>query len=323
MDLVLAAPSKGRLQEIALDFLTRAGMKVERARGGRDYRGRIAGLPGVQVAFLSASEIARELSAGNAHLGLTGLDLLHEAVDDTHERNNRFHVVTPLGFSRADVVVAVPERWIDVETMADLADVAEFHRARHGRTLRVATKFVNLTRRFFAAAGVVDYRIVESLGATEGAPASGAADLIVDITTTGATLAANQLKILSDGLILSSEAQFVASLAAPWCDDTRAMAATIVDRIAAEMRAQAVLELRAVMPNPAAAARDASSRFDAIAPFGSEPVPLTLHVARRRASDCASWLRAEGAATVVTTQVADIYEENVFSRDLLARLATV
>lgn len=323
MDLVLAAPSKGRLQEIALDFLTRAGMKVERARGGRDYRGRISGLSGVQVAFLSASEIARELSAGNAHLGLTGLDLLHEAVDDTEERDGRFHVVTPLGFSHADVVVAVPERWIDVETMADLADVADLHRARHGRTLRVATKFVNLTRRFFAAAGVVDYRIVESLGATEGAPAAGAADLIVDITTTGATLAANQLKILSDGLILSSEAQFVASLVAPWSDETRAMAATIVDRIAAEMRAQAVLELRAVLPDPAATAAGAAARFEAIAPFGAGPVPLTLHVARRRASACASWLRAEGAATVVTTQVADIYEENALSREMLARLASV
>ena len=319
-DLVLAAPSKGRLQEEALDFLTRSGLKVERSRGGRDYRGRVSGLADVKVAFLSASEIARELAQGNVHLGLTGLDLIHETIDDTPDRDRRLHVVTPLGFAYADVVVAVPEHWIDVDTMADLADVAELHRARHGGTLRVATKFVHLTRRFFAAAGVVDYRIVESVGATEGAPAAGAADLIVDITTTGSTLAANRLKILADGVILSSEAQFVASRIAPWCEATRALAATITDRIAAEMRAQSILELRAVLPDPAGAVRGAAERFSAVAPFGSAPVPLTVHVPRRRASACASWLRGEGAPTVVITQVADVYEDNPLTRALLEKL---
>jgi len=319
-DLILAVPSKGRLQEQALDFLTRSGLKVERARGGRDYSGRVPGLSGVQVAFLSASEIARELAQGNVHLGLTGLDLVHETVDDPDERGRRLHALTPLGFGGADVVVAVPERWIDVDTMADLADVADLHRARHGRTLRVATKFVHLTRRHFAAAGVAEYRIVESLGATEGAPAAGAADIIVDITTTGATLAANGLKILADGLILSSQAQFVASLVAPWCAGTRALAVTIADRIAAEMRAQAVLELRAVVAEPRAVARRAEALFGAVAPFGPEPVPLTLHVARRRASDCAGFLRGAGAPAVVITQVADVYVDNALSRDLIEKI---
>ncbi|GAB5447320.1 ATP phosphoribosyltransferase [Gymnodinialimonas sp.] len=320
-ELVLAIPSKGRLQEQTLDFLTRSGLKVERARGGRDYRGRVPGVEGLEVAFLSASEIARELAAGNVHLGLTGLDLMHETVDDPVERARRLHVVTPLGFGPADVVVAVPEQWIDVDTMRDLADVADVHRARHGRSLRVATKFVHLTRRFFAAAGVADYLIVESLGATEGAPAAGAADLIVDITTTGSTLAANRLKILSDGLILSSQAQFVAARIAPWSDTSRALAATVSDRIAAELRARAILELRAVLPDPAAAAREAAARFDARAPFGTAPVPMTLHVARRRASACAGFLREAGAETVVLTQVADVYEDNPMTRDLLAALA--
>lgn len=319
-DLVLAVPSKGRLQEQALDFLSRSGLKVDRARGGRDYRGRVAGLAGVEVAFLSASEIARELSAGNAHLGLTGLDLMHETIDEVAERAARVHLVTPLGFGPADVVVAVPERWIDVDTMADLADAAEMHRARHGRTLRVATKFVNLTRKFFAAAGVADYRIVESLGATEGAPAAGAADLIVDITTTGATLAANQLKILSDGVILASEAYFAASRIAPWTTASRSLAATVVERIAAEMRAQAILELRAVMPDPAAAVARTAERFGAVAPFGARPLPLVLHVARRRASECAAFLRAEGAAAVVIVQVADVYADNPLSAALMAAL---
>ncbi|MEM8856611.1 MAG: ATP phosphoribosyltransferase [Pseudomonadota bacterium] len=319
-ELVLAVPSKGRLQEQSLDTLNRSGMKVGRARGGREYRGRIPGLDGVEVAFLSASEIARELAQGNAHLGVTGLDLLHETVEDAAERERRFHIVTPLDFGWADVVVAVPERWIDVDTMADLADVAEMHRARRGRALRVATKFVNLTRRFFADAGVVDYRIVESLGATEGAPAAGAAELIVDITTTGATLAANQLKVLADGVILQSEAHFVASRVAPWSDATRTSAGVIVDRIAAEMRANAILELRAVLADPVAILAKALAQFEASAPFGTDGVPLTLHVERRRASACAAWLREEGARSVVITQVADVYEDNSLTGSLLSAL---
>lgn len=319
-ELVLAVPSKGRLQEQALEFLTRSGLKIDRARGGRAYRGRVGGLEGVEVAFLSASEIARELAGGNAHLGLTGLDLIEETVDDPAERDRRLHLVAPLGFGPADVVVAVPERWIDVDSMADLADAAEMHRVRHGRTLRVATKFINLTRRHFAQHGVPDYRIVESLGATEGAPAAGAADLIVDITTTGATLAANQLKILADGLILASEAHFVASRVASWADGTRALAATISERIAAEMRAQAILELRAVVDAPEAVVAEAAERFGALAPFGAGPVPLTLHVPRRRASQCAAHLRRCGARAVVLMQVADVYEDNALTEALLAAL---
>ncbi|MEM9222235.1 MAG: ATP phosphoribosyltransferase [Pseudomonadota bacterium] len=320
-ELVLAVPSKGRLQEHALDFLTRSGLKVERARGGRDYLGRVTGLEKVRVAFLSASEIAGELVQGNAHLGLTGLDLLHEAVDDAIDREARIHVMAPLGFAFADVVVAVPERWIDVDTMRDLADVAERHRARYGRTLRVATKFVHLTRRFFADAGVADYRIVESVGATEGAPAAGASDLIVDITTTGSTLVANQLKILSDGLILSSQAQFVASRIASWDEGSRKLAAIVADRVAAEMRARAVLELRAVVDEPQTAAAAARELFGATTPFGAEHLPLTLHVVRRQASACASWLRERGAPAVVVTQVADVYEESALTSELLAKIA--
>ncbi|MBN9010313.1 MAG: ATP phosphoribosyltransferase, partial [Rhizobiales bacterium] len=131
----------------------------------------------------------------------------------------------------ADCVVAVPEAWIDVEAMEDLDDVAAGFRPRHGRRLTVATKYVNITRRFFAGHGIADYRIVESLGATEGAPATGAADLIVDITTTGSTLRANGLKMLADGTILKSEAWLVASRV-PKLGRAQARAmATIVARV--------------------------------------------------------------------------------------------
>jgi ATP phosphoribosyltransferase len=231
--LVLAVPSKGRLQEESRNALARAGLELVSDGATRSYRGRIAGMPGVEIAYLSAPEIAREIGAGAVHLGITGRDQVEETVPDFA---SRVDLIAPLGFGACDVVVAVPEPWIDVETMEDLDDVAAEFRPRHGRRLTVATKYIAITRRFFAGHGIADYRIVESLGATEGAPASGAADLIVDITSTGATLRANGLKVLSDGVILHSEAHLVASLAAAWSESARAALATLAQRMALAAR---------------------------------------------------------------------------------------
>ncbi len=211
--LILAVPSKGRLQEDAQMFFARAGLDMAPAGSERSYRGRIEGIADLEVAYLSAPEIAREVGAGAVHLGITGRDQVEETVVDWR---SKVELVAPLGFGHCAVVVAVPQPWVDVTTMADLDDVAADFRPRHGRRLTVATKYINITRRFFAGHGIADYRIVESLGATEGAPASGAADLIVDITSTGATLKANGLKLLADGVILRSEAYLVASRVAQW-----------------------------------------------------------------------------------------------------------
>jgi ATP phosphoribosyltransferase len=216
--LVLAVPSKGRLQENAASFFARAGLDLVQSRGSRDYRGSLAGMENVEIAFLSASDIVAQLAAGNVHLGITGEDLIRETIVDAEAK---VELLAPLGFGNAHVVVAVPRAWIDVKTMADLEDVAAAFRARRGERMRVATKYIHLTRRFFAERHVSDYRIVESLGATEGAPAAGQAELIVDITTTGATLLANALKILDDGTILRSQANLVASLRADWSAGSR------------------------------------------------------------------------------------------------------
>jgi ATP phosphoribosyltransferase len=201
--LTFAMPSKGRLMEAALERLDRAGLGMSRNGSDRLYRASLSGLEGVEVALLSAAEIANALRDGKADLGITGEDLLRETLTPEDADGA---VLVRLGFGPANVVVAVPEAWRDVATMADLDEVSEGFYARHGRRLRVATKYLNLTRRFFAEKGVAGYRIVPSLGATEGAPAAGTAEAIVDITTTGATLAANRLKVLDDGLILKSEA---------------------------------------------------------------------------------------------------------------------
>ena len=227
--MVLAVPSKGRLQSQAADYFAAKGRELIQPGGGRTYRGAVKGAPEIEVAFLSAKEIAGELASGNVQLGVTGRDLIEENVEDWEQR---LELVAPLGFGETDVVVAVPEAWIDVETMADLDDVAHDFRRRHGRRLKVATKYFNLTRRFFSGHGIADYRIVESLGATEGTPASGAADLIVDITTTGSTLAANGLKRVPDGTILKSEVYLVASLAAPWSREAVSALDSIVPAIA-------------------------------------------------------------------------------------------
>ncbi len=209
MTITLAIPSKGRLREQALEVLTKAGLAVTLPADDRKYRARIEGRSDVEVAFLSASEIAGEIGQGTVDLGITGEDLLRETLADWE---SRAEIVARLGFGHADVVVAVPEIWLDVDTMADLDDVAADFRQRHGRRLRIATKYWRLAQNFFSQKhGIQVYRIVESLGATEGAPAAGSADVVVDITTTGSTLRANHLKVLQDGVILRSQACLAAS----------------------------------------------------------------------------------------------------------------
>jgi ATP phosphoribosyltransferase len=306
---VLAVPSKGRLQENASAFFARAGLELTQGRGARDYRGAVAGLPGVEVAYLSASEIVSQLAAGAAHFGVTGEDLVREKIPDA---DAKLELLAPLGFGRADVVVAAPAAWIDVRTMADLEDVAAAYRAKRGERMRVATKYVNLTRRYFADNGVGDYRIVESLGATEGAPAAGAAELIVDITTTGATLAANALKPLDDGPILRSQAMLVASLAAPWGPEARKSARTILDRIAAAEEARRSREVRARLNGPANGLfSEARERFGAVPAFGEEPDPrgfVALHCARSVAANLATFLLAHGAERVSVVALEHVFD---------------
>ena len=211
--ITLAVPSKGRLEEVTRQTFAEAGLAITRPGGSRAYLGALEGLGGITVRFYPAAEIAHSLHTGAVDLGVTGSDLIHETAERGEER---VLMVKPLNFGQADVVVAVPDAWIDVTHMVDLADVASDFRLRHGRWLRVATKYVHLTRRFFAEWGIAEYRIVESAGATEAAPAAGAADLIVDITSSGETLAANALRVLEDGLIMKSEANLIVSRTAAW-----------------------------------------------------------------------------------------------------------
>ncbi|SFK14058.1 ATP phosphoribosyltransferase [Pseudovibrio ascidiaceicola] len=302
-NLILAIPSKGRLQEMTHAFFARAGLKVKRPGGDRNYRGSLKGVDGVEIAFLSASEIAREIAAGTVHFGITGTDLVNENIDRPEEKT---HIITPLGFGHADVVIAVPTAWIDVSTMSDLADVASDFRARHGRRLRIATKYVNHTRQFFAEKGIADYRIVESAGATEGAPAAGSAELVVDITSTGSTLKANNLKIPEDGVIAKSQAHLVASRTANWDEKALQAARLMLDRITAQDNAHNFKEMRTVVANPEKVLEKVAS-LGCVAPFGIEGSSLILHCPASRVPECADKLREEGAQMVTVTPLEYVF----------------
>ena len=228
--LILGIPSKGRLMEQTSEYFAARGLTFTRLGHERGYRGAVEGFDDIEVAYLSASEIARHLQLGRIHLGVTGEDLVREHI---HDADERCHFIARLGFGKADVVVAVPECWIDVDSIGALEEVGAAFHSHQGRRLRVATKYLNLTRRFFAENGFGSYRIVESLGATEGTPAAQTAEVIVDITTTGTTLKANHLKVLDDGVLLRSEACLIASRVADWSARSQAAEVAICDRLAA------------------------------------------------------------------------------------------
>ncbi len=317
--LVLAVPSKGRLQENAAAFFSRAGLELVQNRGARDYRGALAGLPDVEIAYLSAGDIVSHLAQGHAHLGVTGEDLVRESVPDAE---TKVELLAPLGFGAANVVVAVPRAWIDVRTMADLEDVAAAFRAKRGERMRVATKYVNLTRRFFAERHVTDYRIVESSGATEGAPAAGQAELIVDITTTGTTLLANGLKILDDGTILRSQANLVASLAADWTAAARDRARKILSRIAAEEEARTTREVTTVLPRfDEAMGAEAKRLFSARLRWPEKDGRLTASCPAELVPGFADWLISRGAEEVTVASQAYVFAaRNPLYEKLVARL---
>jgi len=307
--LVVAVPAKGRLQENAEAFFLRAGLPLIKPRGARDYRGAVTGLDDVEVAYLSASEITTQLAAGAVHLGVTGEDLVREMIPDA---DKRVVLIAGLGFGFANVVVAVPQAWIDVRTMADVDDVATAFRHHHDRRMRVATKYINLTRDFFSSHGVIDYRVVESSGATEGAPAAGTAEMIVDITTSGATLAANGLKVVEDGTILRSQANLVAARNAVWGKTERDLARVILDRVAAQARARAFREVRArFAAGTDMLVENARRKFAIEAPFGapSSSGILILHCPPDQVYALTNYLRENGAEAVA---VADL--DYVFSR---------
>ena len=299
--LIVAIPSKGRLKEQVEAWLTDCGLELSAAGGARGYLGALKGVADAQVRLLSAGDIAEALDAGEAHLGVTGEDLLRERGEDL---DARVLLLKPLGFGRADLVVAAPRSWLDVETMADLEEVAHDYLARTGRRMRVATKYLAQTRAFFARHGVVDYRIAESGGATEGAPAAGAAELVVDITTTGATLAANGLRVLADGLILQSQAQLAASLKAAWT----APQLTCAERLLRIVEARAAALNSATLTWPATGAAAEAKVVATLTAAGASRRPNGLLVEVAQLAEAALALAAAGLGPVAAARPDFVFE---------------
>lgn len=226
--LLLGIPSKGRLQAATAAWFAERGIEIEREGHARGYAASARGLDGLGVVMLAAADIPGELAAGRLHVGVTGEDLVREELP-AHETQIR--MAMPMGFGHADLVVAIPSAWVDVETMHDLDEAAHEFRRRHGRRLRIATKYHNLARAFLRRSGVADYALVDSQGATEAAPKNLTAEAIIDITSSGATLSANHLRALEDGLILRSQAMLCISRTAPWPRELEAVLAMLEARL--------------------------------------------------------------------------------------------
>lgn len=203
MTIKLGVPSKGRLMEKTFDWFGARGVSLARTGSDREYAGKVDGVDGVELVLLSAGEIPRELRAGRIHLGVTGTDLIQEKLGLWEQQ---VETLAELGFGRADLIIAVPQCWVDVDLLDDLDAAAAAFRKEHGFRLRIATKYHRLVREFLRENGVADYQLVDSQGATEGTIKNMTAEAVADITSTGETLRANHLKIMSDGLILKSQA---------------------------------------------------------------------------------------------------------------------
>ena len=199
----IALPSKGRLKEESLKFFQKKNLNVVNAFGERNYFFNIKNNNQVEGIYLHAKEIIERINDGTLDMGISGLDLLKE-FPEIYSQNVK--LLQKLNFGFADLVVAVPKDWLDVQNMADLEEVSFEFKEKYGRRMRVATKYPNLTETFFLSKGVSQFRIMPSLGATESYPFTGSAELITDITSTGSTLKANNLRVITDGNILKSSA---------------------------------------------------------------------------------------------------------------------
>jgi len=313
--VVIALPSKGELAEPTLSFLAECGLRPERT-GPRHYSARMPALPEVTVLLQRAWDILRKVADGTADIGITGLDIVSE---DEEDGGNVTFLHEGLGYGGCDLVLAVPETWLDVDSLADIADIALEFRESRGRDLRVATRFPNLTRRFLVQNGVTCFAIVVANGAIEAAPATGYAEIVADLSSSGTTLRSNHLKPLADGLILSSEACLIAnSRALREREAVTRVSRSMLELIDATLRGRRHSRVTASVRGESA--RDVVDRLLAEAvietPDQSAVVPLekldsqgggdlwvSLTVGKPRLLRCVTCLRDMGASNIVVTPV--------------------
>lgn len=228
MTIKLGIPSKGRLMDKTFDWFAARGITLKQTGAEREYSGAVEGIDGIELVMLSASEIPRELAAGRIHLGVTGSDLVRDKLAGWDRKLGEISV---MGFGHADLIIAVPKAWVDVDTLDDLDAAAAAFRARHGFRMRIATKYHHLVHVFLKDNGVADYQLVDSQGATEGTVKNLTAEAVADITSTGETLRANHLKILSCEPVHKSQATLFKSRTAPWSDADRLIMSELKNKL--------------------------------------------------------------------------------------------
>lgn len=328
-DIVLAIPSKGSLYESTLEFLKSAGLPVIYGNQ-RQYVARLGGVDGIAVLFQRAEEIPVKVSSGSADLGITGEDLFREQTDESEDL---LLALRDLRYGHARLVVAVPNNWIDVSTMEDLVELTLSFRLKHNRNLRIATKYPGLSRRFLAKHNLLYYSLVESLGATESAPLSGVADLVIDLASSGTTLSENHLKTLKDGTVISSQACLITSRRiAIWDNEKLRRFESLLDLLESYLRGRDTYNLQATVQSP---------KLNQLAGLGhpwriaysvpiyepssakSKPEPLAvIHVTCPRAylHEVIRCLRESGAEQVVVTQSEYVFLEQSASFQQLKHL---
>lgn len=327
--LRLALPSKG-MEEQTLEFLSAAGLSVNRSNP-RQYRARIRGLPGVEVLFQRAADIFAKVDEGSVDLGITGFDIVRE-----HQREDDDIVILypGLGYGQCQLVLAVPESWIDVTSVADLAEISSQFRAR-GRELQVATKYQNLARQFLYDHGINYFSIVESSGALEVAPALGYADVVCDLMSSGVTLRENRLKTIAGGVLLESQSCLIANGKSLLADAEKLhLCRAVLELIEAYLRSREYLSLTANIRGDSAedVARQVTAYTEVAGLSGptiSRVYPkagaeadwfaATVVVQRellQRAVDC---LRKAGASSVTAIALRYVFESKCWSYEALRR----
>jgi ATP phosphoribosyltransferase len=317
--LVLAFPSKGQLWETSQQFLQKCGFDIKRFGNNREYTAELSGVEGVQVSFFRPEEIPVHVQQGEAHLGITGEDLYREFSDGPPASHI---LIRDLGYGGARLVVAVPRSWIDVSTIGEIDEVAATFHEKHGRSIRVATKFPKQTREFFAKQGIRDYQIVNSLGATEGAPAAGLAEMIVDLTSTGGTLAQNQLKEIEGGTVCETQACLIASTQPGlWTPRTLRALVQIAEQIEAKLRSQTQVTIRfALKPNQYKKVRKMLASTGLSFPLsesdthgengvsGTEEIEYVAYCSYRQLYQTITLLRKQGCQRVTVQQSEFVFE---------------
>jgi len=327
-DVRLALPSKGELEEDTLRFMEACGLRVDRTNP-RQYTARVPAAPGISVLFQRAADILTKVEEGSADLGITGLDIVREGAADD---GAVVVILDDLGFGHCELVIAVPESWIDVSSVNDLADVAARFKGR-GRELRVVTKFPNLTRQFLYRRGVTAFTLVDAHGALEAAPSMGYADIIADLTTSGTTLRDNRLKRIAGGTILQAQACLIGNrrlLAAS--PEKLATTRTIVELFEAHLRARHFVSVTANMRGESAdaVARQIRSREDLAGLQGPTVAPVyskthggegwyavTIIVRKDLLLHAVDHLRSCGGSDVTVAPLHYVFQERSWSFEAL------